>query len=140
MVFPSCSGNDELESYQKFNDQTWPRFNILHFEIPVNSSEKTYDVSLFVRHTREYEFDALDFNMMMTTPSGEERIREYHMNIKKRDGSFVGKCNNDSCEVTINLKKQITLTKGVLTIDLENLVPRLEAKGLLGIGIRLRPS
>ena len=140
MVFPSCSGNDELESYQKFNDQTWPRFNILHFEIPVTSSEKTYDVSLFVRHTREYEFDALDFNMMMTTPSGEERIREYHMNIKKRDGNFFGKCNNDSCEVTINLKNQITLTKGVLTLDLENLVPRLEVKGLLGIGIRLRPS
>jgi hypothetical protein len=76
----------------------------------------------------------------MTTPSGEERIKEYHMNIKKKDGGFIGPCNKDSCEVTINLKKQLMLTKGVLKIEIENLVPRLELNGLLSIGIRLRPS
>jgi gliding motility-associated lipoprotein GldH len=127
-------------TYYKFKDQTWPRFDILHLSLPVDVQRKTYDISLFIRHSKEYEFDALDFNMLMTTPSGEERIKEYHMNIKKKDGGFIGLCNNDSCEVTINLKRQILLTKGVLTIEIENLVPRLEVKGLLSIGIRLRPS
>jgi len=140
IFFSSCSGNEELITYYKFKDQTWPRFNILHLEIPVKLQRKSYDVTLFIRHTKEYEFDALDFNMLMTTPSGEERIKEYHMNIKKKDGGFIGPCNKDSCEVTINLKKQLMLTKGVLKIEIENLVPRLELNGLLSIGIRLRPS
>jgi len=136
----SCSGNEELTTFYKFKDQTWPRFNILHLEIPVKLQRKSYDVTLFIRHTKEYEFDAIDFNMLMTTPSGEERIKEYHMNIKKKDGGFIGPCAKDSCEVSINLKRQLMLTKGILTIEIENLVPRLEVKGLLSIGIRLRPA
>lgn len=136
----SCSRNGELISYHTFKDHTWSRFNILRFEIPVDSREKNYDVSLFIRHEKTFDFDAVDFNMIMTTPSGEERIREYHMIVRKRDGSFAGKCNNDSCEVTINLKTQLMLTKGMLTLEIENLVPRLEVGGLLGIGVRLRPS
>ena len=112
----------------------------MYFEIPVEVQRKSYDVSLFIRHTKQYEFDDLNFNMLMTTPSGEERIKEYKMHIKKKDGGFFGQCNNDSCEVTISLKKQLTLTKGILSIEIENLVPRLEVKGLLSIGIRLRPS
>jgi gliding motility-associated lipoprotein GldH len=138
-VVYGCSDNNDVVVYQKFKDQTWSRFNILHFEVPVHVSENNYDVSLFMRHTAEFEFDALDFNMIMTTPSGEERIKEYHMEIRKKTGGFLGQCTNDSCEVTIALKKDIKLTKGILNLELENLIPRLQTKGLLGLGIRLQP-
>ena len=140
LIFTSCSENGELTSSHQFKDQTWHRFNILHFEIPVDSPGKNYDVSLLLRHTKAYEFDGLDFNMIMTTPSGEERIKEYHMNIKSRDGGFLGNCEKDSCEVIIDLKKQLWLTKGILTLDIENLVPRLKVGGLLSMDVRLRPS
>jgi len=136
----SCSENDDLISYHKFTDQVWPRYNILHFEIPVDVSENNYDVSMIIRHTKEYEFDYLDFNMLMTTPSGEERIKEYHINVKKRDGGFTGRCTIDSCEIITFLRKDLMLSKGTLIIELENLVPRLEVKGLLSLSIRLHPS
>lgn len=134
-----CSKNDDIEVYYKFQDNTWSRFDPVRFELTVNASERNYDVLFFIHHTVEYEFDNLDFNMIMTTPSGEERIKEYHMDIKRKDGGFIGKLNNDSCEISIALKKDLKLTKGILTLELENLVPRLQTKGLLGIGIRLRP-
>jgi gliding motility-associated lipoprotein GldH len=134
-----CSDNNDVIVYHKFNNQIWTRFDILSFKIPVNPSEKTYDVSLFVHHTAEFEFDYLDFNMIMTTPSGEERINEYKVPIKKKDGGFIGKFERNSCEVTIALKKEIKLTKGFLSLEIENLVPRLQVKGLVGVGIRLHP-
>ena len=139
IIVSGCSKNNDYFSYHKFNDQTWSRFNVLQFEIPVNTTEKIYDISLIVSHSKEYEFDYLDFNMIMTTPSGEERIREYHLDIKRKDGKFTGKCNDDSCEVSVVLKRELNLTKGILTLEIENLVPRMEIKGLLGIGIRLHP-
>jgi gliding motility-associated lipoprotein GldH len=139
VIVSGCSKNNDYVVYHKFKDQTWPRFNILQFEIPVNSTGKIYDISLFVSHSKEYEFDDLDFNMVMTTPSGEERIKEYHMNIKRKDGRFAGQCYKDSCEVSVALKRELNLTKGILTLEIESLVPRLEIKGLLGIGIRLHP-
>jgi gliding motility-associated lipoprotein GldH len=134
-----CSKNNDIVAYYKFKDHTWSRFDPVRFDLTVNAPERNYDVLLFIHHTVEYEFDNMDFNMIMTTPSGEERIKEYHMDIRRKDGGFIGKLNNDSCEISIALKKDLKLTKGILTLELENLVPRLQTKGLLGIGIRLRP-
>jgi len=134
-----CTDNNDVMVYQKFKDQTWSRFDLLHLNIPVKAAEKNYDVFLFIHHTAEYEFDNLDFNMIMTTPSGEERIKEYHMDIRRKDGGFIGQCSKDSCEVSIALKKGLKLTKGILTLEIENLVPRMQIKGLLGLGIRLQP-
>ena len=139
LIVSACSKNHDYVIYHKFKEQTWARFNVLKFEIPVNATEKTYDISLFVSHSRVYEYDTLGFNMIMTTPSGEERIKEYNLEIKRKDGRFTGQCNNDSCDVSVMLKRDITLSPGTLTLEIENLVPRLEIKGLLGIGIRLHP-
>jgi gliding motility-associated lipoprotein GldH len=138
-IFCGCSENNDFVVYRKFKDQTWSRFDVLHFEIPVEPSQKLYDVSLFVNYTKEYEFDNLDFNMIMTTPSGEERIKEYNMDIRRKDGQFIGRCSKDSYEVSIALKKGLRLTKGILDLEIENLIPRLQTKGLQGIGIRLHP-
>jgi gliding motility-associated lipoprotein GldH len=138
-VVYGCSDNNDVMVYQKFKDQTWSRFDLLHFNIPVKAAEKNYDVFLFIHHTAEYEFDNLDFNMIMTTPSGEERIKEYHMDIRRKDGGFIGQCSKDSCEVSVALKKGLKLTKGILNLEIENLVPRMQIKGLLGLGIRLQP-
>jgi gliding motility-associated lipoprotein GldH len=133
-----CRKEKDREFYHPFRNHTWQRFDKLTFEIPLERSGKPYDIYFFVRHTREYEFDNLDFNMIMNTPSGEERIKEYSFRIR-RDGSFTGKCTGDSCEAVISLKKEMFFSSGgILRIEIENLVPRLETKNLLGVGIRLR--
>ena len=137
--FSSCSDRKDIVFYYKFPDQTWSRFDLLHFEIPVEASENNYDVFLFVHHTKEFEFEKLLFNMKMTTPSGEEISKKYQMAIRNKAGAFIGQINNDSCEVSVSLKQGLKLTKGKLIFDLENLVPRLQTKGLLGIGVKLHP-
>jgi gliding motility-associated lipoprotein GldH len=125
--------------YHKFKNQSWSRFDHLQFEIPVEAKQATYDVVFFIHFTKDYEYDFLDFNMIMTTPSGEERIKEYHLNIKGKEGNFLGQWTQDSCELSIPLKREIQLTQGKLILQLENLIPRPETKGLLGVGIRLHP-
>jgi gliding motility-associated lipoprotein GldH len=139
LIICGCSDNKDIRVYYKFKDQTWSRFDPVRYEITIDPTERNYDVFLFAHHTREYEFDYLDFNMIMNTPSGEERIKEYHVDIRRKDGGFTGQCTNDSCEVLVALKKDLKLTKGVLSLEIENLVPRLQVKGLLGIGIELHP-
>ena len=138
-TFTGCKKDQDYVIYHRFDNQVWKRFNILQFEIPVGNKQSTYDVYFFTHITRQYEFDYLDFNMIMTTPSGEERIKEYRINIKRKEGTFIGRFTNDSSEYSIALKKGITLTKGNLILQIENLVPRLETKAILGVGIRLHP-
>lgn len=136
-----CKKNNEIIRYHKFNDRTWNRFEKISFDIPVLDIEKRYDVFFFANHTKDYEFDNLAFNMIMTTPSGEERIREYLFLLKNKTGGFTGTCSRDSCTASIALKKGLRMEKkGMLRIEIETLVPRLQIKALLGVGIRMVPS
>jgi gliding motility-associated lipoprotein GldH len=138
-LFGGCKKNKDYELYYQFKQHYWARFNKLQFEIPLRPSPKGWDIYFFAHHTKDYPFDNLDFNMIMNTPT-EERINEYHFEIKKKNGGFMGECTQDSCIATIPLKKEIYLPeKGILKIEIENLVPRLEVHGLLGVGIRMHP-
>jgi gliding motility-associated lipoprotein GldH len=139
LFFSSCKNDKDYTMYYPLENQTWKRFNVLQYEIPVKATKGVYDVVFFARVTKNYEWDYLDFNMVMTTPSGEERIKEYRMSIKNKNGSFIRTFTNDSCEYTFNLKRGITLNKGTLILQIENLIPRLETKAILGAGIRLHP-
>jgi gliding motility-associated lipoprotein GldH len=140
-LFSGCKKNNEIIRYHKFNDRTWNRFEKLRFDIPIMDIDKRYDVYFFANHTKDYEFDNLEFNMIMTTPSGEERIKEYKFLLKNKTGGFTGNCSRDSCTASIALKKGLRMgEKGILRIEIETLVPRLQVNALLGVGIRLVPS
>ena len=141
LIFSGCKKNTEITSYHKFNNQSWNRFEKINFDIPVLDIEKSYDIYFFADHTKDYEYDNLRFNMVMTTPSGEERIKEYKLMIKNNTGGFLSDCNSDSCTASIPLKKGFQFEKkGMLRIEIETLVPRLQINGVLGVGIRLVPS
>jgi len=141
LLLSGCKKNNEIISYHKFKDRIWNRFEKINFDIPILDVNKHYDVLFFANHTKDYEFDNLEFNMIMTTPDGEERIKEYKFLIKDKTGGFTGICNQDSCTESITLKKSLMMEKkGVLRIEIETLVPRLQVNALLGIGIRLVPS
>ncbi len=131
----------EVIVYHQFANHSWYRYDKLLFNVSVEEINKPYDIFLFARHSTGYEFDNLDFGIIMNTPSGEERINQYNFLIKKKFGGFSGVCNQDSCEATIAIKRGIIFSKkGVLKIEVENLVPRLEVKELYGVGIKFVPS
>ena len=138
VLFGCSSDRPMYELYRSFPDKTWHRFNILQFEIPVKSNPNPFNVIFFARHTRDYLYDSLAFNMIMKTPAGEEMIREVHVRVKNSQGAFIGTFAGDSCEITTYLKKDMIINKdGKLVIELENLIPRMENPGLCGVGIRL---
>ena len=135
-----CIGVQKKELYHKFAGNVWGRFNLLSFEVPIEKAD-TWDIYLFTRVTPAFQHETLDFNMVMNTPAGEERIREYQLAIKSKSGNFCIICSNDSCEGTILLKRAIMIAKpGILKIEIENLTPRISTEGVLGVGIRLVPS
>ena len=141
VLFSGCKKNNEITSYHKFNNKTWNRFDKIRFDIPVLDVDKRYDIYFFANHTKDYEFDNLNFNMIMTAPSGEERIKEYKFLLKNNTGGFISNCNQDSCTAYIALKKGLEIEKrGMLRIEIETLVPRLQINNLLGVGILLVPS
>jgi len=137
----ACWSGKSYEIYHPMKNHSWNRYNILRFEIPIKKTDISYDISLWVSLTKDFRFKELPFNMIMNTPSGEERINEYSLRIKTKTDSFLGTWKEDSCENIIFLKKDLRISKaGNLILDIENLTPRMETEGVLGIGIRVTPS
>ena len=138
LAFAGCKREKNKEYYQTFEKDTWQRYNILRFYIPVTKSDKPVDIYLYARFTGAFEYESLSFNMVMSTPSGEERIKESGIKVKSPDGSFLIPKNNDRYEGIVLMKKELYFNeKGILKIEIENLTPRLETRGISGIGIRL---
>ncbi len=136
-----CNKPKTTELYHKFQDKSWARFNILSFEIPVKNVDKPYNVYLFATFTPAFAYEKLEFNMVMNTPAGEERINQYAMDVKSKSGKFSGECKGDSCRQILLLKRELNLSKpGILKIELENLTPRLTTEGISGVGIRMVQS
>jgi len=141
VLMAGCTAEKSQEYYHKFETQAWPRFQNVTFEIPINRIDIPYDIYFFAGLSNEFPFESIPFNMVMNTPSGEERIREYEMPVKSKTGNFIIDCNKDSCQCQLLLKEGLIMTKpGTLTIELENLIPKLEAVGISGVGIRVIQS
>jgi gliding motility-associated lipoprotein GldH len=142
VLWATCCNNHKInEIYHAFPDKRWPRFNFLSFEIPVKNIEKPYDIYLFVRFTPDFQYSTLDFNMIMNTPAGEERINEYQMKVKSKNGTYLIECKKDSCVGDILLKRELYFSRGgILKIEIENLIPRLVTEGIIGVGIRMVES
>jgi gliding motility-associated lipoprotein GldH len=137
-IIAGCHWTQKETIYHPFPDHSWDRFQKLTLEIPVKQCDRPVQVILFAWHTKAFPYRALNFHMVMETPSGEERINEFSLKIKNTDGKFLGTFQGDSCEGSIPLKKELYINQdGLLKIELENLIPRMKTEGLLGIGIRV---
>lgn len=141
IILTSCRRNQPVEVYHIFENSSWQRFDIPTFEVPVTEAEESWDVCFFIRLTRSFPYNEMTINMIMNTPSGEERIGEYNLKIKSPGGAFLVKFDGDSSENIILLKRELYCSKaGILRVAIENLTPRLQTEGVIGAGIRLTPS
>jgi hypothetical protein len=135
-----CGKGSVMELYHRFPDKTWARFNLLSFELPVKNAG-SYNIYLFATIDQGFQYETLDFNMIMNTSAGEERIREYQLKIKTTAGDFCIPCSKDSCRGEILLKRELNISKpGILKVEIENLTPHMRTEGVLGVGIRMEGS
>jgi len=131
MILTACSHQKQNEKSISFSNNTWQRYDILKFEFPLSGSKESYDLLFELRCSKTFAFNELPLNMILYTPSGEERIRECHLQIKETNGSFKGSFKGDTVITRLVLKKELYCSvKGVLKIEIENLNPRMQTEGV----------
>jgi gliding motility-associated lipoprotein GldH len=138
--FISCNNGPVFEKYLKMKDSVWDRFSMKIFEIPIEDVGKNYDISLIVRNTDKFEYDKLPVYVILTTPSGEERMREINIPIRE-NGKMLGEPKEKSFEVKTILWKEILFSdKGNCKISIENIIPKIQTEGIDEIGIVVTKS
>ncbi len=91
-----------------------------------------------MKRTADYAYDDLPVNVVLQTPSGEERIHEFAFKLSEsiRDPN---REEVDSLTVEFQLWKEILLSdKGKCIITIENLIPKIATPGIANIGIIMK--
>jgi gliding motility-associated lipoprotein GldH len=136
----ACKSEPDYKQVHTLKGNIWNRFDNQVFEIPVNETGKKYDIFLSMKRTAEYVYEDLPVNVVLQTPSGEERTHEFTFKLKesiKNPDNDAG----DSLTVQFELWKEILLSdKGKCTITIENLIPKIATPGIVNIGIMMKKS
>jgi len=135
LIFSSCDKGPVFENYLKMKNATWDRFDIKQFEIPITEMDLSYDIKVVVRCNEKFQYDNLPFYVILTTPSGEERMREVTVKVRE-NGKLILEPNTKIPENQIVLWKNIKLAdKGKCKLTLENMIPKIQTEGIDEIGI-----
>jgi hypothetical protein len=88
----------------------------------------------------QFPYDDLRFYVILTTPSGEERMREVTIPVRD-NGKMIGMPTGKIYENSIVLWKDISFTdKGKCKISIENLIPKIQTEGIDEIGVVVTKS
>jgi gliding motility-associated lipoprotein GldH len=134
-ISTSCDKGPVFEKYLKMKNITWDRFDIKQFEIPITEEAASYDITTVVRCTENFQYDNLPFYVIMTTPSGEERMREITVPVRE-NGKLIMEPEGKRSESRLVLWRNINMAeKGICKITLENMIPKIQTEGIDEIGI-----
>ena len=140
LVTAACGRHREVSQFHTFRNAVWQRFDHLNFTLPVGNPGE-YDIYIVVRYTKAFPSEALSVNVVMNTPGGEERIKDYNLFLKNKEGEMLGENNNGVYSQVIDIRKGIRFeTAGPLTFDIENLMPKYYTPGIVEFGIVLEKS
>lgn len=134
----ACNNNKPVSQTHKFKNGVWKRFDFLKFELPVENIKATYDISVDLRFTSGFPAESLYINVVLTTPSGEERIKDYNLTVKDRNGNFLGTKTDGVYHLSVPIRKGIRFNEaGICKFEIENLMPKYVTSGIVEFGIKL---
>ncbi len=139
LMFISCQRNDVYREFHKFENYTWERFDKVKYDVTIEEEGLSADIILSVRYLEQFPYEMLPINIVLTTPSGEERIIEKEIRIRDENNAFRGSVAGSYWDVDETLWKGFNFNKkGTYTIELENIHPRPGVPALVDLGLTVR--
>ena len=130
-----CNSNTVLKEYEKFDDISWNRFDILNFEFPVEKMTG-YDFYLALRHHTDFPYSFIDVNITFYTPDGEMRSRDYHFRLKNTKLKWKGDGMGELWDIELPIRKEMTFNKsGKCKVRIENKMRKVETPGIMEVGL-----
>ena len=140
LLLTSCGQKQVFKQYHRFDNITWDRFDILTFEVPVEKGQ-LLDFDFLLRHHTLYPYNYLDANITFYTPSGSALSRDYHFELKDKNGEWKANGAGDFWDIDLNIRKEMKFSKsGICNIRIENKMTKVKIPGIIEIGLSATKS
>lgn len=140
-LISSCKRDEGVSQIHTFREAVWERFDFLNFRLPVEDVSDLYDLSAIMRYTTDFPEDYLYVNVVMTGPSGEERIRDYRLYVRDTDGQMLGEEKEGVYQRVITIREGMRFGQtGKVSFEIENLMTKVFTPGIVEFGIMIEPA
>ena len=136
----SCREPTVFREYQKIENMTWSRFDVLEFEVPVNEGDKL-DFDLALRHHTNFPYEKLFVNITFNAPDGEMRAADYAFLLKDDAGKWLADGMGELWDIVIPIRKEMPFYQtGICTVKIGNNYSKFETPGIIEVGLLVKKS
>ena len=116
----------------------WLKKDVREFEVPVESTDQLYDLSLSFRYANGYRFQVARVKVTQISPSGEETVNEYELKVRDEQGDYIGEAGYDiwDSEHLVEESKQFE-ESGIYTFKIEHAMAQNPLNYAMEIGVIL---
>jgi hypothetical protein len=138
----SCSHEgDKMENIHLFPNQVWNRFEPVNITFSISAPQKPYDVWVELSVMDGFEVDRVPFEMVMTSPDGQENIINKVFVIKNKEGQHIGSVYGDAWTVRQALYSgKEFLQAGEYTVTIQNRTQYYELFKVASLRFGIAPS
>jgi len=141
MVMAACTHKPEIQSeYHGFENQTWEKNSPIEFifEIPDTSTQYSLEASL--RYNKSFNFNSLNMNVSLISPSGSSRFQGVSLEMKNSDGTMRGDEKPEYIELSFVIYNKLRFNEnGNWVLNVMHKMPIDITRGLVGIEFELIP-
>ncbi len=140
LLLISCGRTPVYTKTVVFANNSWQRFNILMFDVPVTKGEPL-NFKLKMKYTADFSYDVLPLNITFYTPDGETRSREYTFHLKNKNKKQPSVSDGDNLSVVFNIRKDMVLNaSGICKLRIENKFSTYELPGIISMELLVARS
>ena len=135
LFFSSCENKYFFSEYKSVDLKNWKSTDTLNFLVNIDDSNALYDISVSIRHQKDYEFSNIWLNIINSDFDVKKDFR-VEVPLFKQDGKPYGKVSGSLCTQTIPFLKQTKFPKnGAYKIKVVQLMRKEPLNGISDVGI-----
>ncbi len=106
LILTGCNTYKEYDK-ESFPNYTWDYGQEIVFKPVIENIDKSYNLSLGIRHIYGLRLSNLLVTVKSISPSGKEDTKEYDLKIMDEAGKYIGSCAGDMCDLETLVNESI---------------------------------
>ena len=136
-----CSSNEIYRYDKTFENSNWNRFDFIELEIPIETAENLYDLSIDFIHSTAYTQDHIALNFTFYFSNGGMRSRDYDFKLKDKNQNWTGTVEDQNIHHRLPIINKIKIPEaGVQRIRIENKMTKFDTPGVVGLSVFVKKS
>jgi len=137
LLASSCNTFKEYNT-DAFETLIWAPDQAIEFRPVIEDNSTSYSLGIGLRHIYGFYQPKIRVTVRLISPSGTHTLNMYDLKVKEDDGSYVGSCAGDTCDLETIVDTNIMFAEtGQYTVILTHNDRRNQIGGVLGVGLVL---